>query len=240
MKVISGPSSYLGGQLPDYSLLIDNQKFKVGNNRFDVTLRGGKRETFRLMLLSPEGKGVAGAEVPLWLEITLPPAPEIPTSGTAGDLLLIHCPCTGTLTPDAYFNIGGIPMPILTATAGTVVVRNAYELPGITEIETNVGGVLQKTKFRNLTLKVSADKLDLLKGETTQLHVVVGGLQGLETPARMTINASGVINMAGGNLQTLSIDPARVNPDGTYNTGRTLTAISAGTFGVQVVVAVDE
>lgn len=89
-------------------------------------------------------------------------------------------------------------------------------------------------------LKVSADKYHLLKGESTQLHIVVSGLERLEAPAKMTIDASGVISMGGGNSQKLTIDPKQVNADGTYATGNALTALSEGTFGVQVVVSVDK
>lgn len=95
-----------------------------------------------------------------------------------------------------------------------------------------------RKKFRNLTLKVSADKYNLVKGESTQLHIVVSGLERLEAPAKMTIDASGVISMGGGNSQKMTIEPAEVNADGTYTTGNALTALSAGTFGVKVVVSV--
>jgi hypothetical protein len=238
MKLIPGPSGSASSQMNDYSLVIDKQKFKVGSNRFDVILPGGGGDNIRLMLVDPKGKEVAAVDVPLRPATLLPPAPDTPTSGTSGNLLVIHGPATGMLPPLAYFRIGGRPMQILTSTAGTVVVLNTYDVPGITEIETNVGKEYQKTKFRNLMLKVSADKYKLLKGESTQLNIVVSGLERLEAPAKMTIDASGVINMSGGNSQTLTIDPAVVKADGTYVTGNVLTALSAGTFGVQVVVSV--
>lgn len=42
------------------------------------------------------------------------------------------------------------------------------------------------------------------------------------------------------NSQKLAIEPSAVKVDGTYTTGNTLTALSAGTFGVTVVVSVDK
>lgn len=144
MKLIPGPSGSGSSKMNDYSLVIDEQKFKVGSNRFDVTLPAGNAENIRLMLLDPKGKEVGGVEVPLWPATISPPAPDTPTSGTSGNPLVIHCPCTGMLPPLAYFNIGGRPMQILTSTAGTVVVLNTYDVPGITEIEMNVGKEFQK------------------------------------------------------------------------------------------------
>jgi len=240
MKLIPEPSSSDNGQMKGYSLLIGRQKLNVDSNRFNLTLPDGGAEKIRIMLLDPKGKEVGGVEVPLWPATISPPVPDTPTSGTSGHPLVIHCPCTGMLSPDAYFKIGGRPMQILTLTAGTAVVVNNYNEPGITEIETNVGKEIQKSKFRNLTLQLSADKTDLLKGETTQLHIVVAGLEHLTTPARMAIDASGVINMSGGNSQKLVIEQSAVKTDGTYTTGNTLTALSAGTFGVTVVVSVDK
>jgi hypothetical protein len=236
MKLIPGPSG--SGLMNDYSIVIDKQKFKVGSTRFDVILPGGGGENIRLTLLDPKGKEVGAVDVPLWPATTSPLAPDTPTSGTSGNLLVIHGSGTGMLPPLASFKIGGKPMQILTSTAGTVVVLNTYDVPGITEIETNVGREYQRTKFRNLMLKVSADKYELLKGESTQLNIVVSGLERLEAPATMTIEASGMISMGGGNSQKIMIPPSAVNADGTYVTGNALTGLSAGGFGVKVVVTV--
>jgi hypothetical protein len=164
----------------------------------------------------------------------------MPTSGTAGNQLVVHCAANGSLSPNDYFKIGGKPMQILTSTVGTVVLVNTYDVPGITDIETNVGGTVQRSKFRNITLSLSADKLNLKKGESTELRIVVGGLEHLQAPARMTIDASGAIYMGGGNSQKLRIEPAAVNADGTYRKGNTLTGLAAGTFGVKVVVSVEK
>jgi hypothetical protein len=56
----------------------------------------------------------------------------------------------------------------------------------------------------------------------------------------MTVDASGVVSMGGGNSQTISIDPSAVAEDGTYTTAETLFANSAGTFGVKVTVTADD
>ena len=82
--------------------------------------------------------------------------------------------------------------------------------------------------------------MQLLKGETTVVHIVVAGLENLKAPAKMKIEASGVVTKGGGNSQTINIDHLAVTADGTYTTTQTLVANSGGTFGVDVTVIVDE
>jgi hypothetical protein len=72
-------------------------------------------------------------------------------------------------------------VPILAAARGSVVILNDYSTPGLTEIEINIGSVIAKKEFRNITLKLSADKLNLVKGESTVVHIVVAGLERLSS-----------------------------------------------------------
>ena len=236
---VSRPPGSNAEQKHDYWISTWNQQFKLEPGSFDINL-GEKDSIFAFSVLRDKEKRAGSWELPLRPYSFLGPAPEMPTSGTAGNQLVVHCAANGSLSPNDYFKIGGKPMQILTSTVGTVVLVNTYDVPGITDIETNVGGTVQRSKFRNITLSLSADKLNLKKGESTELRIVVGGLEHLQAPARMTIDASGAIYMGGGNSQKLTIEPAAVNADGTYRAGNTLTGLAAGTFGVKVVVSVEK
>jgi hypothetical protein len=236
----SGPRSET--KMNPFVALWEEERFKwqpTGLESFDAKLAPDGPNDWLLSIMT----GAAGAHwtfrVPVQPKDSAPPViSDFPTSGTAGNPLLIRCPSTGLLIPNTYFRMGGTPMPILTSTVGSVVVQNNYAVPGITEIETNVGKGVEKYKFRNITLRLSADKTNLLKGETTPLRIEVAGLENLRAPATMTIDATGVISLDGGNSQRFAIDPAAISANGIYRLGKTLTGISAGGFGVKVTVVV--
>jgi hypothetical protein len=239
MKLIPG-NGESGGKLDDYSLMIEGQRFPLTNGVFEVRLPGQSMESTRVLLINKQGKQVSGVELPVFAKIVPPTISSLPTSGFSGDLIVITCPCQGALGPSDYIMLGGQAMKILASASGSLVALNTYHTPGPTEIETNVGGIVTKSDFRNLTLKLSADKLNLVKGEQTTVHIVVGGLEKLKAPAIMTVEATGVVTMGGGNSQKITIDPSSVAADGTYTTAEVLVANSAGTFGVKVTVTVDE
>src|SRR4029077_15247056 len=77
-------------------------------------------------------------------------------------------------------------------------------------------------------------KLNLIRGETTTLHVMVLGLGGMSEDQSLDLQntSPGVVKMSGGEQQHLTIHGTEVRPDGSYATDRTLTGITAGGFGV--------
>src|SRR6267378_2386217 len=92
--------------------------------------------------------------------------------------------------------------------------------------------------FRNIGINLSAPKLNLLRGETTTLHVVVLGLAGITGDQSLDLEntSPSVIRMSGGDRQHINIHASEVRPDGTYSMDRTLTGIMAGSFGVTATV----
>ena len=88
--------------------------------------------------------------------------------------------------------------------------------------------------FRNLGIKLSADKLSLLKGETTKLHVQVLGLAGItqDVPLDLVNHSPAVIALEGGVEQHIVIYSKEVLAEGTYSTDRTLTGIVRGGFSI--------
>ena len=89
-----------------------------------------------------------------------------------------------------------------------------------------------------LTLDLSADSLNLLKGQSTTVHIVVHGLENLRVPAHMKIAVTGTVDMTG--ATELEILPRDISADGTYTTTRALHALAAGGFGVNVSVTVEK
>ena len=82
--------------------------------------------------------------------------------------------------------------------------------------------------YRNVGVRLSAPKTNLLKGERTTLTTEVTGLEGIKAPVPLTLEAKGVITMEGGMFQPLFIEPAQVSADGRYVTTRQITGVQAG------------
>jgi hypothetical protein len=82
--------------------------------------------------------------------------------------------------------------------------------------------------YRNVGVRLSAPKTNLLKGERTTLTTEVNGLQGINKPVPLTLEAKGVILMEGGMFQPLFIQPSQVGADGRYVTTREITGVLQG------------
>ena len=133
-------------------------------------------------------------------------------------------------------------MSPIAASPRKLIVRNTSEEVGPTTIDCSQHGVVTECPFRNIGIKLSAPKLNLLRGETTTLHVVVTGLAGITRPVPLELvnNSPNVINMSGGNVQQVVINPNQVQSDGTSAFDRTLTGNTTGPFGLIATAKWDE
>jgi len=93
-------------------------------------------------------------------------------------------------------------------------------------------GIETKGNHRNATVKLSAPKTALMKGERTMVTVKVEGLDGISSPVLLRLATAGTVKMEGGNEQTRIILPAQVEQDGTSSLRRIITAEAAGGFNV--------
>jgi len=220
-----------------YEIRVGSQEAPLSNGVFSVLPEAAAQSATELVLVDKKGKQKAGVSLPLYPPLpALPQQFDLPTSGTSGDLIVVRGPIEGAIQPSDYVKVGGKNIQVLAKTSNELVALNTSDVPGLTEIESNINGAVAKRRFRNLTLKLWADKYHLLKGEGTTTHILVGGLEQLEAPASMTIKTTGAVNMDGGNSQALSITAERVKSDGTYSLDRHLSSYEAGGFGVTVTV----
>ncbi len=228
-------------ELNSYSFRIGGQPTGLSTGIFSAAVPAATAgSSTDLVLVDKKGKEQAGVSLPL---SSTPPSPpletDLPASATYGDVIVIHAPMQGAFAPTDYVKIGGVNVQLLAKSANELVALDTSDVPGPTEIESNVNGTVTKGPFRNFTLKLWADQYHLLKGQGTTVHILVSGLEKLQTAAPMTIDTSGTVTMAGGNSQALSITPSDVQPHGTYSTDRALSSYEAGDFRVVVTVRVN-
>lgn len=222
-------------ELKRHLLLVEGQQMLVGAETFSWSIPRPLNPNSKNISLLQRGQIAAGTTIPISaIPLPNPTGFTIPTGGQQGRLLQLKGPGNGSFSPQDYVKVGGTKLPALAESPRSLIVRNASESLGPNNIELHENGAEMQCPFRNIGINLSAPKLNLLRGETTMLHLVVVGLAGVagDHPLDLENNSPGVIKMSGGDRQHLNIRAAEVRPDGTYSIDRTLTGIMAGGFGV--------
>ncbi len=226
-------------ELKGHVLVVGEQQTLVGAGTFSWTIPRPLNANSNSLSLLRQGQNAATTTIPI--SATTPPSPTqftIPTGGQQGRLLQIKGPGNGIFSPQDYVKVGGTILPPLAESPRSLILRNASQSLGPTSLEGYENGVGMQCPFRNLGINLSAPRLNLLRGETTTLRVVVLGLGGVAGDQSLDLEntSPSVIRMSGGDRQRINIRAGEVRPDGTYSMERTLTGIMAGGFGVTATV----
>jgi hypothetical protein len=226
-------------ELNGYVIELEKQQTRVRDKYITRNIPVALTAAERIIRILRDGREVARAEVPISSEAKPTPTEfTLPTGGQQGKPIEIKGPCDGLFRNSDYVKIGETTVPVLAESPRKKVVRDTSEVIGPTRIECAENGKVTECPFRNLGIRVSADKLNLLKGETTTLHVAVLGLKGInqEVPLDLVNHSPATIAMSGGNEQHMIIRAGDVKADGTYPTDRTLTGVKGGSFGITATV----
>ena len=226
-------------ELKRHVLVVEGQQTLVGAETFSWSIPRPLNTNSKNISLLQRGQNAATTTIPI--SATPPPSPSrftLPTGGQQGRLIQIKGPGNGIFSPQDYVKVGGTMLPPLAESPRSLILRNASDSLGPTNIECHENGVGMQCPFRNIGINLSAPKLNLLRGETTTLHVVVLGLGGVAGDQSLDLEntSPSVIRMSGGDRQHINIRASEVRPDGTYSMDRTLTGIMAGGFGVTATV----
>ncbi len=162
---------------------------------------------------------------------------KIPTLGQAGRPIVITGPFDGN-SDNTTVQLGGQQIAPLAESPRKVVVQTPLNVIGPTQITVKEANKETKGDYRNVKVDLTAPKTSLRRGESTELHVEVSGLQGITQAAPLRLTKGGVVTMQGGDVQTMSIKPSEVRPNGTFTTSRTITGQQTGAFSVTATVVV--
>ena len=226
-------------ELNGYVVELEGQRTKVGDKKITCKIPTTLTPEAKTIVLQHNGQTVATTEIPI--SATPPPTPNtftLPTGGQQGRPIVIHGPCDGVFSPQDHVKVGPTILPPVAESPRSLIVQNTSDVVGPTNIECNENGVAMQCPFRNIGIKLSAPKLNLQRGETTTLHVVVMGLAGVtgDVPLDLVNNSPMVISMSGGETQHIVIHSTQVQPDGTSALDRTLTGNTTGGFNVTAMV----
>ena len=222
-------------ELNGYVIELEGHKTPVGSKAFTFSIPIVLSPDAKTMVLLHDGTSIANIQIPI---ITAPPPKPtrfiLPTGGQQGRPIRIIGACSGVfLTPDSV-KIGGTIAAPLVESPRQIVVQNTSNTIGPTKIQCNENGAQLECPFRNIGIKLSAPKTNLMRGEKTELHVEVSGLSGLtqKLPLNVSNESNTVVKMNGGDTQHFEIKPGAVLANGTYSVDRTLTGIQPGSFTI--------
>jgi hypothetical protein len=185
-----------------------------------------------LLKMIPIYPNMSGSGAPANVPIAAtPPANPtsftLPTLGQTGRPVAIRGPFDGDAS-NTSCTVGGEPVTVIAESPRKAVITAPTTVIGSTNISLNQRGITISGSYRNIDVKLSAPKTNLLKGETTTLTIDVSGLQGVETDIPLKLECSGAVNMEGGNSQALRIQPSKVNTNGNFTQSFTLNATQTG------------
>lgn len=162
---------------------------------------------------------------------------QLPNTGQQGRPVEIFGPFDGN-SANTSLKLGDSDALVLAESPRKCVFESPRNLTGPVEITLKEGSNETKGAYRNLGVRLSAPKTELLKGERTTVTVEVSGLEGIKQNVPLRLENRGVTSMDGGNFQNVQIRPTDVQPGGKYITNRTLTGQQAGAFTVTATVIV--
>ncbi len=176
----------------------------------------------------PGGKPVNCGSLPVSPGPSSPPAASVaaPPACSSGGLVTLKGSFTGKGTGTSVA-AGDQPAAVVAESPRTCVAKIPDGLPpGPVEITVTEGGKTTRLKTAIIRLRMSADRLSLLRGESTNYHVVVEGLDGVPESAWRSGPDPSFVDQA----ELLRLAPGHKVPKGGEG-GHLLLAIENGSRG---------
>ncbi len=192
----------------------------------------------KIRLLDDAGKTLGEVDAPLGPGGAPSTGYTIPSLSQGGGPLQVAGPFDGDLG-NSSVRINGQDADPIGESPRQLVVRGPEEGQAETSVEVrDRGAVVTAGVYRNVNVQLSAGATTLRSGQKTTLTIRVTGVEGLEEtlPVRLTNRTPSVVQMEGGEEQTLCIRPDEVGVDGSWTTERGLTGVTMGGFGIAAIV----
>ncbi len=247
--VIAEPKGKNERQITKNKNILNGYVVDMADKKADVKDKRGKFKLppkvltglIPLILLNKNGKKIASADLPV---NELPRDIPIPDKLVEGDFTVPPYVTSGGFDKvegffDGAFDNSGIKIgdedvDLIAESPDALFFETPEGMDGVTEITVTEGDLSFTEKVNVLNMNISAEKLNLGKGEQTTVSIHVSGLNDLEMAIPLLIvNLSfGTITMEGGNEQEVMIHPEEVSPEGEWVHQFSVTAIHAGPFSI--------
>ncbi|MBI5858822.1 MAG: hypothetical protein HZB42_14415 [Sphingobacteriales bacterium] len=221
--------------LKSYLLKLGDILIKAEGSSFSFQLPAASPSGVPLQLQSSAGQVINTQTLP-FTQATVPARNfSVPPYMVSTDAATIKGNFDGNIT-NTSVTANGQKATLLAESPSRLYIKTPDNITGPVTIQCNEGGSTQKASTNIISLQLSADKTNLRKGESTQIHIKVAGLEGLSTnvPVNITNASQSVINIEGGNAQQIVIVPSRDAASGVYETTRAIQSLKNGGFSVTV------
>jgi hypothetical protein len=223
-------------QLDNYRIKIVDETMKLKEGWRKAVHVPEDAKTAEVTLSDEQGKQLAQAFIALLKLAELSAAtsnPNFPPLGQSGR----PYPIPGMFDGDSAnttVKIRDANGNVIAESPRSVVVGIPKTAVGPSSIVVDDNGNTTTGNFRALKIDLTAPKTSLLKGESTELHVQVQGLQGITQPVPIQIQNQTPqnVNITGGNNQNIVINPSQVTTGGTFNWTTPITGTSSGGFNI--------
>lgn len=232
-----------GNVLNGYVVELEDKKETVEKKKMNweipATITGG---IVPLVLKDLKGKEIGKAEIPANNSPRHVDIPEIPGEGDYSFPPYSQTGQTGRIPGyyDGLFDNTNLEIDdeaviLLAESPGNLYFETPSNLSGPADIVLREGSVTVQDRMHILDLNMTADKLNLMKGEQATVTLEVRGLLGIEqdVPVRIVNLTPEVILMKGGDEQVEIIHPEAINNVDAWIHTFIVEAIRAGAFSVQ-------
>ena len=192
----------------------------------------------KIRLLDDRGRTMAEVDAPLGPGGAGPAGYSIPSLAQAGAPVQVRGSFDGDLS-NSSVRINGQEAEPIGESPRQLVVRGPRDGQAETPVEVrDRGAVVTTGSYRNVEVQLGAGATTLRSGQKTTLTIRVTGVEGLQgtLPVRLANRSPSVVQMEGGDEQTLCVRPDDVGVDGSWKAERGLTGVTMGGFGIAAVV----
>ncbi|HKJ41507.1 MAG TPA: hypothetical protein VKA27_05400 [Sunxiuqinia sp.] len=226
-------------QLNGYSVQLLTKRWPVRNGK--MTFKVPPTNRLFLSLNDERGKEIGNKSIPIVQTVPrqqmLQTGYHIQTYIVTGSPAQIKGVFDGSLTTSSVA-LNGENLPILAESNHELMFDVPVEFNGPNTIKLQENETTTMLKTNLLNLELSVDKMSLMKGESTKLHIKVSGLERLRTPVPLRISNQSPANISieGGNEQERTIDPATASNEGIYRETADIRAYIRGNFSITVAI----
>ncbi len=221
----------------------DKDRINIKDKVFQWVIPAALTEGLRLVLKNPSGQVIAAEDIEVLTDVPYIEAPSAISSENFSIPEYLQAGSPGSIPGffDGDFSttdltIGGNEVSVIAESPRGIFFESPQDISGKTEIQLNEGDVAVEGQVTAYNLSLTADKLNLQRGDQTTVHVRVNGLEGLdrEIPVDISNLTENTVTVEGGNQQSIMISPSDISQNGTFNVDIPVTAISSGGFSVAV------
>jgi len=223
--------------LKDSYIYLGHTRFPASGNSGPLFLSESEIRNTPIKVTDPGGKTLFESIVPDLFNKPIPKSTgfKIPSHGVIGTPFRIYGNFDGN-AQNTSCHIGGKPAEILAESPRQCIIEFPNDIKGATSITISENGIIITEQIGAVDMSISAGRMNLKRGESTYVDVVVTGLENLKENATLTVKnvSTAVVTMGGGNSQVITILPAAVSGTGNFNQRFNIQSLHKGTFSINI------